>query len=481
MGAEKLQHKIIWKPHPGSQTQFLTCPIFECLYEGTRGPGKTDALLMDFLQHVGRGFGPEWRGILFRREYKELADIIKKSKKWFWQIFPSAKFLESNSDLKWRFPDGEELLFRYAKKEEDYWDYHGHEYPWIGFEELTTWEDDAFFLSMASVCRSSHPGMPRKIRATANPWGRGHHWVKKRFIDIGPPGTIAQDDQGRQRVRIRGTIWENPHLLDNDPEYLKNIFGQKDENKRLAWAEGRWDIVGVGGFFSSFWDADKQVIPRFKVPAGWEIKTSFDWGSSKPASLGVWAIANGEQPEGVNLYFPRGSIIRVDELYTVRKDRHGEVEPNTGMNYTAEKLGELIAEKIKQVEGYHHQVTEGVADPSIWTEDGGDSLYQKIQEGAKKKGVRLNWYRADNSRATGWDTMKEYLSSSLRNRPEEPGMWIMEHCLQFIRTIPVLQVSDKDPDDLDSDSEDHIADEARYFCMSGTKSRKVTSQKLKGF
>lgn len=56
---------IIWKPLPGSQTRFLTCPVFEALLEGTRGGGKTDALLMSFAQYCGRGFGEHWRGCSF--------------------------------------------------------------------------------------------------------------------------------------------------------------------------------------------------------------------------------------------------------------------------------------------------------------------------------------------------------------------------------------------------------------------------------
>ncbi len=148
----------VWAPHPGSQVHFLACPIFECLFEGTRGPGKTDALLMSYAQYVGVGFGAAWRGVLFRETYPQLADIASKSKRWFRLFFPGAKFNEST--YSWKFPDGEELLLRQGVKEDDYWDYHGHEYPWIGFEELTNWRSLAFFEMMHSCCRSSHPGMP---------------------------------------------------------------------------------------------------------------------------------------------------------------------------------------------------------------------------------------------------------------------------------------------------------------------------------
>ena len=177
---------VIWQPQAGSQELFLSCPIFECLYEGTRGPGKTDALLMDYAQDVGKGYGASWSGVLFRREYKELADVVKKSKKWFPRIFPDARFLESQSEFKWRWKTGEELLFRTVKRPADYWNYHGHEYPWIGWEELTNWPDSELYLDMMSVCRSSDPRVPRKYRGTANPYGAGHNWVKSRFIDPAP-------------------------------------------------------------------------------------------------------------------------------------------------------------------------------------------------------------------------------------------------------------------------------------------------------
>jgi len=87
---------------------------------------------MYFRQFVGRGYGAFWRGIIFDLEYKNLDDIISKSKRLFPKFNDGAKFLSSNSDLKWVWPDGEELLFRHMKKESDYDQYHGHEYAYIG-------------------------------------------------------------------------------------------------------------------------------------------------------------------------------------------------------------------------------------------------------------------------------------------------------------------------------------------------------------
>ena len=101
----KKRSKLVWAPQPGSQVYFLNAPVFECLYEGTRGPGKTDALLMDFAQYVGRGFGQAWRGILFRKHYPDLEEVIVKSHKWFRLAFPEARY--NTSKHRWIFKTGE--------------------------------------------------------------------------------------------------------------------------------------------------------------------------------------------------------------------------------------------------------------------------------------------------------------------------------------------------------------------------------------
>src|SRR6478736_3328324 len=120
-----------------SQELALSAPAHHILYHGARGPGKTDTQLMRFRRNVGRGYGTAWRGIIFDREYKNLDDLVMKSKRWFYDFQDGAVFLESNSTYKWKWPTGEELLFRVAKSLDDYWAYHGHEYPLIGWNELT--------------------------------------------------------------------------------------------------------------------------------------------------------------------------------------------------------------------------------------------------------------------------------------------------------------------------------------------------------
>ena len=454
--------RVIWAPQAGSQVRFLTCPVFEVLFEGTRGPGKTDALIMDFCQFVGRGFGAAWKGIIFRCEYKHLEDVITKSKKWIPQIFPGARFLESASHLKWIFPDGEQLLFRAAASEKDYWDYHGHEYPWLGFEELTNWASPGFYTAMFSVCRSTHPDprMPRRIRATTNPYGVGHNWVKARFIDPAPRGKIIRDSKdGRGRVAIHGSIYENKILLLTDPQYLKNLEQDTNVNRRKAWLLGDWDIV-AGGAVDDVWDRDRHVIKAFTIPRTWLLNRGFDWGSSKPFSVGWWAESDGSRVEvAPKLWrtFPRGTIFRISEWYG------SNGQPNEGCKMNSDQIGRGIREREEFILKRHARtrIEPGPADSSIFDEQEGDSIANKIDKGY---GARCFTpaNKAPGTRHQRLELLRTRLAAGLVDHMEEPGFFVFENCVDWVRTVPVLPRDDRDPDDVDTKAEDHAYDETGY-------------------
>jgi hypothetical protein len=459
-----------WIPQPGSQVLFLTCPVFECLYEGTRGPGKTDALLADFCQHVGQGYGAAWRGVLFRSTYKQLSDVVAKSKAWFKLWFPGAKFNES--DYVWTFPDGEQLLLRYMAKPADYDNYHGHAYPWIGWEELTNWATSEMYLKMFSCCRSTVPGMPRKVRATTNPYGKGHNWVKNRWQLPGKRGQLIKTPGEPDRVAIHGHISENRILLDADPEYISRIRAAASNPSQIAaWLEGSWEITS-GGMFDDLWRAQTHLVRPFKVPRTWKVDRSFDWGSSKPFSVGWWAESDGSDlvfDDGRRMRTVRGDLFRVAEWYGLKKGTENE-----GLRMLASDIAEGI--RLREVGlGLAGRVKPGPADPSIWSEENGNC----IERDMRNKGVR--WERADNSRKPGWEQLRKMLKGALNidemDEPipgprEKPGLFVVgEACPNFVRTFAPIPRDEKDPDDVDSDVEDHAADEARYRAMH--KSREV--------
>ena len=464
VGASKPAGKPVWVPQPGSQTAFLSCPVFEVLYEGTRGPGKTDALLMDFAQHVGQGFGPEWRGVIFRQSYPQLADLIAKSQKWFRLIWgDAAQYNQAKST--WTFPDGEQLLFRQFDRPNDYWNYHGHAYPFIGWEELTTWPTDEGYRMMMSCCRSTVPGIPRKYRATTNPYGVGHNWVKARFrlphgrsrviVDaVGPDGTPEPP-----RVAIHGHLMENRILLDADPDYINRLrMSARNPNELRAWLEGSWDITS-GGMFDDLWDGQVHVIPRIdprNIPSGWRIDRAFDYGQSRPFSVGWYAESNGEPmtlPDGRVIGHVRGDLVRFAEWYGFTGKR------NEGLNMPPTDIAQGIILRERRM-GIVGRVLPGPADTSIFDPRPGSP---NIAEAMRSQGVR--WERAakdPGSRSQGWQMIRERLQAVKVGAPDRPGLWVTEDCLQFIETVPVLPRDDKNPDDVHTDAEDHIGDELRY-------------------
>ncbi len=415
-------------------------------------------MLMSFAQYCGRGYGDYWRGVIFRRNYKHLDDIISKSKRWFNRSAQKPRFLAGTSALKWVWPTGEELLFRAFETEDDYWDYHGHEYPFIGWEELTSWANINCYESMKSCSRSSFqpyghlPHIPRFIRSSTNPYGVGHSWVKQYFIDPAPYGHLIKDAEGNLRVALFGSIKENPFLGD---EYIKTLQSITDPNKRKAWLEGSWDITS-GGMFDDLWDVTKHVLRPFKIPRSWRVTRSFDWGSSKPFSVGWWAISDGTEAtlaDGTTRTFPRNTMFRIGEWYG------STGKPNEGLRMPARSVAHGIMMRERMM-GIHERVMAGPADSAIYDVTDEKSIGQNMEE----EGVY--WTRADKrsgSRKNGWELMRDRLSAVTdREKDDQPGLYIFDNCRDWIRTVPPIPRDPKDPDDVDTEAEDHAADDTRY-------------------
>lgn len=477
--------KVTWYPMEGSQELFMQSPFFEVLYHGTRGPGKTDTLLMDFFQDVGKGYGSDWKGILFRQTYPQLIDVIAKSRKWFHKFGGGGKY--NASEHFWHWPGGERLYFRQFNKEDDYWNYHGHEYPWQGWEELCNWPDDVGYKRMMSCCRSSNPDVPRKLRSTTNPYGPGHNWVKMRFRlpDTNIPVLDSKDEEGKlepPRIAIYGSIRENKILLNADPEYIDKIRASaRNKAELLAWLYGSWDIV-AGGMFDDVWEPRVHSIRPFDIPHNWRIDRSFDWGSSRPFSVGWWAESDGSDvqlKDGTWMSTVPGDLFRINEWYG------WSGKPNEGLKMLATDVAKGIVEREIKM-GYRTsegcRVKPGPADSAIFNVENGISIAGDMQKPVRlANGITypgVGFTHADKrpgSRKTGWEQIRKMLAGAQRPKigvRETPGLFIFENCVNFLRTVPVLPRDQKDMDDVDTDAEDHIADEVRYRVRSiGNRAR----------
>lgn len=472
--------RALWSPMPGSQEAYLRSPVFEVLYEGTRGPGKTDALLFDFQQHTGKlsynngmqwsGFGPDWSGVILRQTFPQLSDIISKSKKWFNRLHPDVRPVFHETKTTWTWPTGETLWFTHMKTPDEYYRFHGHSYTFVGWEELTTWPDLQCYLLMMSTCRSARANVPLKYRATTNPYGPGHNAVKRRFrLPTAPlrPGQrarmtpIIREPGEPDRIAIHGYLHENIVMLAADPRYEERLAqAARNPAERAAWIDGSWDIV-AGGMFDDVWDARYHVVPNLflhQLPRGWRVRRSYDHGQSKPFSVGWHAVSNGEPvmtrsgPVGT----VPGDVIRVHEWYGSHMD-------NVGVRMEARAIARGIRDREHDW-GVWGLVRTGPADDAVFDNFEGE---RSVAGEMEKEGV--TWAPAGKgpgSRRQGWEMFRTYLANakpSSTGPREHPGYFVCERCTDFMRTVPVLPRSTRDPDDVDTEAEDHIGDEVRYM------------------
>lgn len=478
----KTDYSVIWEPQLGPQTALLACPIEEIFFGGARGGGKSDGMLGEWASHADL-YGERAIGLMVRRERTQLVEAIERSKQIYGPI--GARYHEQ--DKMWRFPNGARLRFAYLEHDSDADAYQGHSYTRVYVEEIGTFPSAAPVMKLMATLRSGS-GVPSGFRATGNPGGPGHQWVRARYIDPAPLGwKIITDDfknpwtneiVQRDRVFIPSRLSDNKYLGN---EYVANL--QMSGNAQLvrAWLEGDWSVI-EGAFFPE-WSTEKHVIPPFAIPEGWLRFRSADWGSARPFSIGWWAVVSdnhelaagdgrsfggynkfgfgnhGDQSRaGPMVVIPRGAIIRYREWY-------GASAPNVGLKLPAED----VAAQIKILEAQDGEIGYGVIDPSAHSSDGGPSIAERMAT----RGVFLR--RADNARVSqrgamgGWDQLR----ARLRGDGDTPAIFFFSTCVDSIRTIPALQHDRARAEDLDSEGEDHAADDVRYACMSRPYIREI--------
>ncbi len=433
---------VIISPQAGPQSDFLSCPADEIFYGGARGGGKSHGILLDFCKHAFE-HGENVSGILFRRTYPELEDLQNKAHK----IFPYLKAIWRAQARQWIFPSGASLKMRYLSNEDTANNYIGHEYTWMGFDQLDLWPKQNTVDKLKANLRNPY-GIPSRMVATGNPGGVGHNWIKERYIDPAKPRTLITTENGSTRCFIPAKVTDNKILLDADPKYIDRLKESGPEWLVRAWLDGDWDIV-AGGMFDDVWKRDVHVLEPFEIPNHWRVDRSFDWGSSAPFSVQWWAESDGT-PISDGRVWPRGTLFHIAEWYGCNGI------PNEGIKMLASEIARGILDTERNMK---MRVLTGCADPAIFTSQNGVS----ISDDMARIGVR--WDRADNTRKVGWEKMRRMLKASLAEKMEERGLFVFSTCRHFIRTIPSLPRDPRDLDDLDTTSEDHIADACRYRIM----------------
>lgn len=421
-------------PNP-KQEEFFKAKARHIGYGGARGGGKSWAMRRKFVMLAMRYQGLQL--LLLRRTMPELRSN---------HILPLRAELQGYAIYKqeeraFLFPNGSRLALGYCDNEGDMLQYQGQEYDVIGFEEATNFQED-WILFIGTCLRTTRTDFQPRIYYTMNPGGVGHQYIKRIFIDRNYKETENPDDY----VFIQATVYDNKVLMDAMPEYIDQLKALP-EAKRRAHLDGDWNVYD-GQVFEEFRNLPEHYLERrwthvirpFEIPPEWRIYRSFDFGYAKPFSCGWWAVDYD------------GRLYRILELYGCVKN-----EPNTGIKWTPD---EIFAE-IARIEHEHRWLQGkrilGVADPSIWDASRGQSVAETSEK------YRVYWEPGDNKRIPGWMQLHYRLQFDDNGIPM---MYIFDTCKAFIRTIPTLMYDDKKPEDIDTDLEDHVADEVRYMCMN---------------
>ncbi len=478
--------EAVWEPQP-RQAILLTCPIFEILFGGARGGGKSDAILGEWASHADQ-WGVNAIGLCVRRERTQLTELVERSKILYTPL--GAKFHEQ--DKMWRFPNGARLRFAYLENDSDALSYQGHSYTRVYVEEMGTFPNpDPIFKLMATLRpqKGVPPHVPRFI-ATANPGGPGHLWIKKRYIDPAPMGMqvitsmytnpFTGEEIPKERVFIPSRIQDNKYT--NTPEYIGSLYLSGNEELVKAWLLGDWNVT-LGAFFQE-WDTTKHVIKSFDVPRHWTRFMSMDMGSAYPFSIGWWAIVPDEYDTqldtpvldltGKRIILPKNSIVRYREWYGSQAnhldsntDNATEDLNNKGIKLTTEEIAAGICYRERNEPKNDMglpRISYRVVDPRMFANDGGPSHAERMSV----RPYRITLIRADNKRVGtsgalgGWDAVR----ARLKGIDGTPLIYFMDCCRDSIRTLPALQHDPLKMEDADHDGEDHAPDEIRYACMS---------------
>ncbi len=448
--------KVVWRPQP-KQVEFMMRNEYEVLYGGAAGGGKSDAIVAEALRQVDN---PNYRAIIFRKTFPQCRELIIKSQRIYKAAFPKAQY--NNNEHVWNFPSGAKIYFGSMPNSLSYMNYQGLSYSYIAFDELTHFTKEEYEY-LISRNRADGPGLRVYIRATANPGGIGHGWVKERFITASEPGvpyTVKQkvtDNSGevyeveRTRVFIPSSVFDNKALMKNDPNYLANLATLPEARKK-ALLYGDWDSY-EGQVFTEWRNKPEcyetqlgtHVIAPFKIPSSWKRYRSFDFGYSKPFAVQWWAVD----------YDGRAYLYR--QYYGCTD------EPNTGLKMEPRE----IAREIKKIEDELERgnTIYGIADPAIWDASRGKdgTIITMFEE----EGVYFE--KGKNDRLSGKMQCHYRFKFDENGRPMA---YVFNTCKHFIRTIPNLIYDEKHVEDVDTDCEDHDYDAMRYFFMANPISPK---------
>jgi len=439
-----------WTAQPGPQALAVICPVDFTFFGGTRGGGKSDCTIGRQILGAER-YGSTWNGLIVRRKYKDFSELRRRVDELIAKGLPAERIGGDQQVNLIKFHNGARVTLPAISQLVMANDFVGHQYTEISIEECTTFP---FFSKLVDKLkgslRSPH-GVPCRMFGTGNPGGPGHNEVKALF-KLGkngvPPGTALYDDAGETRVFIQSFLDDNRFLRENDPKYYNRLKSIRDLALRKAWLLGDWDVY-IGQAFEL--NEEYHVIHSATIPSYAQKYMTFDWGYGKPFSIGWWFVASD------------GTLYRFAEWYGSNGN------PNEGLRLTDSAIAEGILEREMEMGFTRNQFTR-LAGPDCWNKKadykGGGQGPSTAETFA---GYGLYLTPGDASRDLKIRQFRERLRlefDSTGRLTAKPKIQVFRCCKDFIRTIQDLCMDEDNVEDIDTDMEDHVYDEACHIMMA---------------
>lgn len=375
------------------------------------------------------------------------------------------------------------LWFRYCAREADVYRYQSAQWVMLGVDEATHFTEFQYKYLISRV-RSRKKGVKVKIRLATNPGNVGHAWVKRRFIKpetvetagrLIEPGQVWKPlppvDQPSTKVMTRcfvpARLADNKALMDADPDYWHRLQTLPEDERRML-SEGDWD-VWKGQMFHEFRELHRvtefdlelqaagvavgQVIPWHKIPHSWApepgalIYLSVDYGYAAPWAAYVHAV------------LPGGRVITFKEFYLTRKRDHEQAQLLKAW------LEARWAEQDARGDD-RWQVIYGVMDRSMWgsrVEQGLGKSIAEIYDDHFGMPTKTVLKPGSTDRIARVQRIKGALGVSVDGFP----WWqITSDCPNLLRTLPELPHDPDQPEDVDTNAEDHAYDSVGMFWQS---------------
>ncbi len=461
-----------WKPNPGPQEAFLALPdeITEGFFGGAAGGGKSWVLT---LLPVFRGFyrHPKFAGIIFRKTLPEIEEFLWPLAKRYYGAL-GAKLNNTKHFVEFR--SGATMRFSYMDSKDDAKSHDGSSYNYIGWDELTHYEEWYYRYLFRSL-RSSAKGLPTIVRATSNPGNIGHNWVRARFVEPAREGYRKIWDEKMQayRIFIPSKIIDNPKLLEASPNYINILQALPDEAERKAKIEGDWWAF-AGQVFTDFREMSMpgepanalHVIEPFEIPSFWPKIISCDWGYTHKTANYAHAVS----PDGrVFTYWEQVCQETKIAEWATNLGRFMRTQENIAFSVidpsARQKRGDdlTIADQVEKYTGFRFDNADNdriggknnMHDFLRWKPR--PKRYVPKEGFVKETGDRI-------LRMYGPDAYKEYCDAFIAEPEEQniPRWQIFNNCRELIKVIPLCVHDEKKVEDVAKFTGDDAYDSARY-------------------